>query len=119
MNSTLFYLATSALGAAAGIAVGARAMFSTRSSLLGPVIFRGISDDPPRVALTFDDGPDPRVTPMILDTLARHGVKAAFFVIGAAVERHPDLLRQMHEKGHVIGNHTFHHHRAGAFWGRR
>jgi peptidoglycan-N-acetylglucosamine deacetylase len=116
MKSTLLYLVTPALGAAAGIAIGARAMFSPRSSLLGSVIFRGIPDDPPRVALTFDDGPDPRVTPMILDILARHGVKATFFVIGAWVERHRDLLRRMHEQGHVIGNHTFHHHRAGAFY---
>lgn len=61
------------------------------------------------VALTFDDGPDPRTTPRILATLRRHDVKATFFVVGSQVERHPALLRRIVEEGHTIGNHSYDH----------
>lgn len=61
------------------------------------------------VALTFDDGPDPRWTPQILDVLARKGVPATFFDVGAAVEAHPDLVRAQVEGGHSVGNHTYGH----------
>jgi len=61
------------------------------------------------VALTFDDGPDPRTTPRILATLREHDVKATFFVVGSQVEKHPDLLRQIVEDGNAIGNHTYDH----------
>jgi peptidoglycan/xylan/chitin deacetylase (PgdA/CDA1 family) len=61
------------------------------------------------VALTFDDGPNPRTTPRILATLREQDVKATFFVVGSQVEKHPDLLRQIVEEGHVIGNHTYDH----------
>ncbi|MGV3759561.1 MAG: polysaccharide deacetylase family protein [Actinomycetota bacterium] len=61
------------------------------------------------VALTFDDGPTPELTPPVLDVLARYEVPATFFAIGALVEAHPDLLRQVHEAGHEVANHTFHH----------
>ena len=61
------------------------------------------------VALTFDDGPNPRTTPRILATLREQNVKATFFVVGSQVEKHPDLLRQIVEEGHVIGNHTYDH----------
>ncbi len=81
----------------------------------GPVL--DLSGDQPRsyrmpsrtVALTFDDGPDPRWTPKILDVLARHRVPATFFVIGAEVARHPELARRMTAEGHEIGAHTFTH----------
>ena len=62
-----------------------------------------------RVALTFDDGPDPEVTPLILAMLERHGAQATFFVIGARAERHPDLMREIAARGHAIGNHTMRH----------
>ena len=62
-----------------------------------------------RVALTFDDGPDPRWTPMILDTLRSRGVKATFFVIGQNVDTHLRLLRREYAEGHEIGNHTYTH----------
>jgi peptidoglycan/xylan/chitin deacetylase (PgdA/CDA1 family) len=62
-----------------------------------------------RVALTFDDGPDPDTTPRILSTLRQHDVKATFFVVGSQVERHPALLRRIVEEGHTVGNHSYDH----------
>jgi len=62
-----------------------------------------------KVALTFDDGPDPQYTPQILDALRQAGVHATFFIIGANGELHPDLLRRTVDEGHEIGNHTFTH----------
>ncbi|MES2845403.1 MAG: glycosyltransferase [Pseudomonadota bacterium] len=59
--------------------------------------------------LTFDDGPDPAGTTAILDSLADKGVPAAFFVTGANVVRHPDLLRRILREGHEVGSHTFLH----------
>ncbi|HBS57749.1 MAG TPA: polysaccharide deacetylase [Firmicutes bacterium] len=68
---------------------------------------------PPRaekvVYLTFDDGPDPAVTPLVLQTLQQHAVPATFFVTGTQVEAHPELLRQIHAAGHAIGNHSYNH----------
>ncbi|RJQ31404.1 MAG: polysaccharide deacetylase family protein [Peptococcaceae bacterium] len=62
-----------------------------------------------RVALTFDDGPDPRYTPQILDILKRHQVKACFFVIGQKAREYPELIKQIVQAGHEIGNHGFNH----------
>jgi peptidoglycan-N-acetylglucosamine deacetylase len=62
-----------------------------------------------RVALTFDDGPDGRWTPMILDTLRSRGVKATFFVVGQNVDTDQRLLERMYAEGHEIGNHTYRH----------
>jgi peptidoglycan/xylan/chitin deacetylase (PgdA/CDA1 family) len=64
---------------------------------------------PKKVALSFDDGPNPEITPRVLEVLRRYEVKAAFFVCGANAERHPRLVRQIDEEGHIIGNHTFSH----------
>ncbi|MGW7434482.1 polysaccharide deacetylase family protein [Streptomyces sp. NPDC054849] len=61
------------------------------------------------MVLTFDDGPDPRYTPDILDTLARYDVRAMFFVCGEMAAENLDLLRRMTAEGHVIGNHTWTH----------
>lgn len=62
-----------------------------------------------QVALTFDDGPDPEVTPQILDILKREGVPATFFLVGSKVERYPELVRREVTEGHDLGNHTYHH----------
>ncbi|MDD2554648.1 MAG: polysaccharide deacetylase family protein [Desulfotomaculaceae bacterium] len=62
-----------------------------------------------RVALTFDDGPDPNYTPQILDILKQYQVKACFFVVGSKVRLYPDLTRQILQAGHTIGNHGFRH----------
>ncbi|MFG2165044.1 bifunctional polysaccharide deacetylase/glycosyltransferase family 2 protein [Micromonospora chersina] len=61
------------------------------------------------LALTFDDGPDPRWTPQILDVLRRHHAHATFFVVGARVDEHPELVRRILAEGHEIGSHTFTH----------
>ncbi|MEV1287456.1 bifunctional polysaccharide deacetylase/glycosyltransferase family 2 protein [Micromonospora sp. NPDC049679] len=61
------------------------------------------------IALTFDDGPDPRWTPRVLDVLRRHGAHATFFVVGSRVNEHPELVRRMLAEGHEIGSHTFTH----------
>lgn len=62
-----------------------------------------------QVAFTFDDGPDPKYTPLMLDLLARHNVKATFFVLGSKAEKYPELVRRIHEAGHQIGIHNYTH----------
>jgi peptidoglycan/xylan/chitin deacetylase (PgdA/CDA1 family) len=61
------------------------------------------------VAITIDDGPDPNVTPLVLDLLDRHSAKATFFCIGALVEQHSNLAREIISRGHSIENHSQHH----------
>ena len=65
--------------------------------------------EPKCVYLTFDDGPIPEVTPWVLDTLDRFGVKATFFLVGDNVRRHPELLDEILRRGHSVGNHTMNH----------
>lgn len=62
-----------------------------------------------RVALTFDDGPDERFTPQILDVLDKHNVKATFFMMGSRAKEHSGIVRRIHQSGHAIGNHTYWH----------
>jgi len=62
-----------------------------------------------RIALTFDDGPDPRTTPRILDSLREQDLEATFFVLGRHVKKSPGLLRRIVKEGHTIGNHTYNH----------
>jgi peptidoglycan-N-acetylglucosamine deacetylase len=61
------------------------------------------------VLFTFDDGPDPEVTPRVLKLLAKYDVKAIFFVVGSRIPRAPEMLKQIVAAGHWIGNHTFSH----------
>lgn len=61
------------------------------------------------VYLTFDDGPDPVCTPLILSALRREHIHATFFVLGYRSERYPSLVRQLHQDGHEIGNHGYYH----------
>lgn len=61
------------------------------------------------VYLTFDDGPVPEVTPWVLDTLDRYGIKATFFMVGDNARRNPDLFEEVRRRGHSWGNHTMHH----------
>lgn len=65
--------------------------------------------DTRQIALTFDDGPDPIYTPQILDILKAYGVTATFFLVGERMERHKELVLQMVEEGHELGNHSFTH----------
>jgi peptidoglycan-N-acetylglucosamine deacetylase len=64
---------------------------------------------PEEIALTFDDGPNPRWTPLLLDLLARHNIRATFFLVGQFAATQRALVRQTHEAGHLIGNHTWTH----------
>jgi peptidoglycan/xylan/chitin deacetylase (PgdA/CDA1 family) len=107
-------LATGVIGAAAFFSAGAYGLFNPTSGMWGPVLSRGREDDA-RVALTFDDGPLPGSTDVILDALAAMNVRAAFFVVGVHVRRWPDLVRRIHDEGHVVGNHTFGHSHMGLF----
>ncbi|WP_238651632.1 polysaccharide deacetylase family protein [Paenibacillus piscarius] len=61
------------------------------------------------VALTFDDVPDPRYTPQLLDVLRKYKVKATFFVVGSRAEKHPALVARMVREGHAVGNHSYNH----------
>ncbi|WP_019912390.1 polysaccharide deacetylase family protein [Paenibacillus sp. HW567] len=60
-------------------------------------------------ALTFDDGPDPHYTPLLLDLLKRYGAKATFFVVGSHAEQNPEVIKRMHDEGHLIGIHNYVH----------
>lgn len=62
-----------------------------------------------KIALTFDDGPHPKVTKQILKTLEKYEAKATFFVVGQEVKEHPEILKAVYNAGHEIGNHTFNH----------
>lgn len=66
-------------------------------------------EESPRIALTFDDGPNSRYTPLLLEGLRKRGVLATFFLIGENIEGNEELLQQMNEDGHLIGNHTWDH----------
>ncbi|MFN4005233.1 MAG: polysaccharide deacetylase family protein [Hylemonella sp.] len=79
-----------------------------RSTWLGPNLTH-LPRTQPQVALTIDDGPDPEVTPAVLDLLQAHGAVATFFCIGAQVQRHGALAREIVRRGHAIGNHSQHH----------
>lgn len=61
------------------------------------------------VALTFDDGPNPRFTPQLLGLLKKYGVAATFFVVGEKAKKHPEIVKRIHEEGHEIGVHNFSH----------
>ena len=63
----------------------------------------------PKIALTFDDGPDPLYTEQLLDGLKKRGAKASFFVMGKQAEAYPELIVRMQKEGHLIGNHTYSH----------
>ena len=99
------------LGIAAGaIIVGgaAHGAFHRNSPIFGRPITRVRTPDR-AVALTFDDGPNPDATPIILDALAARGVKATFFILGRHAERWPELVARIAREGHSIGNHGYFH----------
>lgn len=62
-----------------------------------------------RIALTFDDGPDPEMTPQILKVLNDANVKATFFLIGHKVEQHPNIVKQIEQAGHIVADHSYSH----------
>ena len=92
-----------------------------RCQWLGPNLVRLPSDSAARgeIALTFDDGPDPEVTPAVLDLLDDYGVKASFFFIGERALAHSDLCRNVIQRGHAVENHTSRHRHTFALLGLR
>ena len=61
------------------------------------------------IALTFDDGPHPKDTPQVLEMLAKHNVRATFFLVGKYIEQYPHLVKQIHQSGHQLGIHCYRH----------
>jgi peptidoglycan/xylan/chitin deacetylase (PgdA/CDA1 family) len=98
----------------AGAGLWAWGAFHPRSQLFGPAV----STAGGACALTFDDGPNPRVTPRLLGLLEKHGVRATFFVLGKYVRENPGLTAEIVARNHEIGNHTY-GHPSLLFLGRR
>jgi peptidoglycan/xylan/chitin deacetylase (PgdA/CDA1 family) len=100
------------IGAGLAAAVGALALlfvvFDVNSAFWAPTLWRAPAPTN-AVALTFDDGPDPRFTPRVLAILEEKKVPAAFFVMGRRAEEHPELLAAMDRAGHLVGSHTYSH----------
>jgi peptidoglycan-N-acetylglucosamine deacetylase len=99
-------LAGGALAAAAGTA-GYQSMVPT-GQWYGRT-FTGVAPGSKQMTLTFDDGPNDPHTLKLLDVLAKHQVRATFFLIGRYVQQRPDIVRELLQAGHLIGNHTFTH----------
>jgi len=88
-------------------------MLIERAPKLYRNLYRGsywrFNTDKKIVYLTFDDGPIPEITPWVLDLLDKYNIKATFFCVGDNVRKHPDIYQMLQERGHAVGNHTFHH----------
>jgi peptidoglycan/xylan/chitin deacetylase (PgdA/CDA1 family) len=95
---------------AAGIA--ACGAVSPYSELFGPTLRH--TDSSRKIALTFDDGPNPAVTPKLLDLFERYSVRGTFFLIGKFARACPALAKEIHARGHLVGNHTDTH--ANLIW---
>ena len=101
-NKTLMRMgAAVCLAAMAALAIGGHGMAEPAAAI--------VNENGPVIALTFDDGPYPKVTGHILDVLEKNGVCATFFVLGSRIEGHEDMLTRMDELGCEIGNHSFSH----------
>jgi len=90
-----------------------------RGSFLGRNIVR-LPDSAMRrgeISITFDDGPDPLLTPRVLDLLDRHQAKASFFCVGERAAAHPELTREIARRGHSVENHSYCHRHSFAFLG--
>jgi peptidoglycan-N-acetylglucosamine deacetylase len=97
----------SAVAAVAASATGYQSMAPT-GQWFGRT-FTGLGPSSKQLALTYDDGPNDPYTLRLLEVLAKHGIRATFFLIGRYVEHRPDIARELVNAGHVIGNHTFTH----------
>jgi peptidoglycan/xylan/chitin deacetylase (PgdA/CDA1 family) len=98
---------TGAVSAAAAAAAGYQSMAPT-GQWYGRT-FIGLAPGSRQLALTYDDGPNDPHTLRLLEALAKHGVQATFFLIGCYVRQRPDIVREIVQAGHVVGNHTFTH----------
>ncbi len=94
-------------GAAAAAGIAAWGAVAPSSELFGPTLRHTAS--PRKIALTFDDGPNPAVTPQLLELLDRYSARATFFLIGKFVRECPGLVQEMSVRGHLLGNHTDSH----------
>ncbi|MGB9802567.1 polysaccharide deacetylase family protein [Desulfofundulus sp.] len=103
MTQVLFKLLTFSLG-----------LYALLPTALARLCHIGVIWQGPRggrkVAITFDDGPDPVYTPRVLDILKQHGVRGCFFVLGYKAKAHPELITRMIAEGHEVASHGFHHH---------
>jgi peptidoglycan-N-acetylglucosamine deacetylase len=99
--------AFSTIAATAAASYAGYATMAPTSQLYGRTLTHG--SDPGQMALTFDDGPNDPYTQRLLDLLAQHQAKAAFFLIGKYVRARPEIARAVHAAGHPIGNHTYNH----------
>ena len=79
----------------------------------GQVIYRSTQSDTMRIAITFDDGPHPTLTPRILDILQKYKIRATFFMVGVNVTNYPETAKEVIARGHEVGNHTYTHHASG------
>lgn len=95
-------LISSVVGAGAGVA--AWGAVSPGSEIFGPSVHR--TPHASMIALTFDDGPNPAITPQLLELLARYGTRATFFLVGRIARACPELVCEIADRGHSIGNHT-------------
>ncbi|MBX3232867.1 MAG: polysaccharide deacetylase family protein [Labilithrix sp.] len=93
-------------------------VFVVRLRMFADAIVQG-PKDANGIVLTFDDGPDPKHTPRVLDVLDEHGAKAVFFVIGRKVKQHPEVVREIVRRGHEVGVHGFTHDRLFALRGTK
>lgn len=91
-------------GAAAAAGIAAWGAVAPSSQLFGPTLRH--TDSSRKIALTFDDGPNPAITPQLLELFESHSVRATFFLIGKFARACPDLVREISARGHLIGNHT-------------
>jgi peptidoglycan/xylan/chitin deacetylase (PgdA/CDA1 family) len=95
--------------AAAYFLISAVGVFAVRMNYYAQAVCSGKTGGK-RIALTFDDGPDGEVTPVLLDVLKAHGAHATFFCVGQNAQAHPEVLRRILGEGHTLGNHSYSHH---------
>jgi peptidoglycan/xylan/chitin deacetylase (PgdA/CDA1 family) len=106
-NPHMLALATAAISTAAAVAAGYQSMAPT-GQWYGKT-FAGLPPNSRQLSLTYDDGPNDPHSLRLLEVLAKHSVQATFFLIGRYVHQRPDLVREIVQAGHVVGNHTFTH----------
>ncbi|MAZ27156.1 MAG: hypothetical protein CL868_08790 [Cytophagaceae bacterium] len=132
-NKQIWLILIFAAIVAMGLMLGLSIWFAVFSFLVLPLIFFVISfqiqwnffleafnykrTSQKVLALTFDDGPHPEITPQILDLLKKHNAKATFFCIGQHAEKHPEILKRILEEGHGVGNHSYSHKNTFPFFG--
>src|ERR1700675_3141518 len=102
-------ITTAAVTAVAATAAAASYQSMAPTSQCNGKTFIGLARGTKQIALTYDDGPNDPHTLRLLEVLAKHNVKATFFLIGRYAKQRPDIARELTRAGHVVGNHTFSH----------